>query len=148
MSREALEERGVFLPEDARGTLPVESSISPLWYVGTAIGALGAVVFMVLGGGGPTTWWAALVFAGFSWALTVVSFRAVDVRVRQLREAGKEPEEGEGPEEAPAGTEEGEESEGSGAGGEEGDEKAEENGTGDGTETGERTEDDGSSEKR
>ena len=90
MAAEELRERGALLPEGASEEISLKSPVAPAWYVVLALVAGAAAVLMVLGGGGRWTWYGAILFVASLAGLTGVTWRAVELQNRAVREVARE----------------------------------------------------------
>lgn len=95
MGYNELEERGLFLSEEAREEHTLKSSVNRPVLIGVAALGFGGGALMPLGGGGTLTWIGTAAFVAFMWLFAVVSAHGVDrqnERLHQLRGEVPEPE--------------------------------------------------------
>lgn len=78
MAIDQMDEGEIFLPREEWGELDLRSSSNPWLILVEACLAIVACVLMVLGEGGPWTWWGGLLFVAVLTSFTVTAFRGIE----------------------------------------------------------------------
>ncbi|MDX1631486.1 MAG: hypothetical protein R3234_06475 [Thermoanaerobaculia bacterium] len=86
MATDPMKEGEYFLPEEEWGEVDLESSSSPWWVLANGVLGVVACGLMVVGGGGPWTWWGALLFLATLLSFTVAAFRGIEAQNRAVEE--------------------------------------------------------------